>query len=77
MLPAGEKDLSNDYPGYDSKLSDDEAPVLEPCGMWSTPSLPLLPGSLGSREVIPVRVMFTSQIELFNHFPYLKPFNYW
>ena len=37
----------NEYPGYDTKRSDGEAPVmLGLWGMWSTPSLPLLPGSL-------------------------------
>ena len=33
--------------GCDTKQSDGEIPVmLELWGMWSTPSLPLLPGSL-------------------------------
>ena len=32
--------------GYDTKQSDGEAPGMELCGMWSTPLLPLLPGSL-------------------------------
>ena len=34
------------YPRYDIKQSDGEAPALEIWGMWSTPSLPLLPGPL-------------------------------
>ena len=35
----------NEYPRYDTKQSDGEAPVmLGLCGMWSTSSLPLLPG---------------------------------
>ena len=36
--------LSNVCPGYDIKPSDDEVPVLELLGLWSTFSLPLLPG---------------------------------
>ena len=37
----------NECPGYDTKQSDGEVPVmLELWGMWSTPSLPLLPGPL-------------------------------
>ena len=30
---------------YDTKPSHGDAPILELWGMWSTPSLPLLPGS--------------------------------
>ena len=37
------KTLPNEYPGYDTKLSDGEAPVQELWEMWSTSSLPLLP----------------------------------
>ena len=37
----------NECSGYDTKQSDGEVPaVLELWGMWSTPSLPLLPGPL-------------------------------
>ena len=37
----------NRCPGYETKQSDGEASVmLELWGMWSTPSLPSLPGSL-------------------------------
>ena len=32
--------------GYNTKLSEGEAPVLELRGMWNTPSLPSLPGPL-------------------------------
>ena len=43
---------------YDTKQSDDEAPVmLELWGMWSTPSLPLLPGPLWPGVVVPDRVL--------------------
>ena len=55
--------------------SEGEIPVLEFLGMLSTPSLPLLPGSLWPGVVIPVWVPSIGQIELFNHFLYLKPFN--
>ena len=43
-ISAEELDPTNECPGYDTKPSDDEVPVmLELWGMWSTPSLPLLP----------------------------------
>ena len=35
----------NECPGYDTKPSHGDAPVLELWGMWSTTSLPLLPES--------------------------------
>ena len=60
--------LTHKCPGYDTKLSDGEVPVLELWGMWNIPSLK--PG-----VVIPVRVPSMGQIELFNHLQYLKPFN--
>ena len=41
----------NECPGYDTKQSDSEAPVLELWRMWITPSLPLLPGSPWPRVV--------------------------
>ena len=38
---------TNECPRYDTKQSDHEVPaMLEFWGMWSTPSLPLLPGPL-------------------------------
>ena len=41
------KTPTNQYPGYDTKQSDGEVPaVLELWGIWSTPSLPSLPGPL-------------------------------
>ena len=41
-------------PGYDTKQSDGEVPVmLEVWGMWSTPSLPSLPGPLWPEVVAP------------------------
>ena len=49
LLGRGVRHPHNKYPGYDTKQSDGEVPVMvELWGMWSTPSLPLLPGSLKS-----------------------------
>ena len=48
----------NGCPGYDTKQSDGEVPVmLELWGMQSTPSLPLLPGPLWLEMVAPVRAL--------------------
>ena len=52
--------------------SDDEAPVLEHCGMWNTLALPLLPGPLWPGVVEPVRVPCRSYRELFNHWLYFE-----
>ena len=49
-------------PGYDIKQSDGEAPALEVWGMWSTLSLPLLPGPLWPKVVAPDRVLSMGQI---------------
>ena len=47
LLCRGVRHPSDDCPGYDTKQSDVEVPVmLELWGIWSTPSLPLLPGLL-------------------------------
>ena len=44
----------NECPGYDTKQSDGDVPAtLEFWGTRSTPSLPLLPGSLWPRVVTP------------------------
>ena len=49
---------TNKCPGYDAKQSDGEVPaVLELWGMWSTPSLPLLPGPLWPGVVAPDRAL--------------------
>ena len=54
----------NKCSGYDTKQSNGEIPVmLELWGMWSTPSLPSLPGPLWSRVVAPERVLSMGQIE--------------
>ena len=51
--------------GYDTKQSDNEALIiLEHCGMWSTPLLPLLPGPLCSEIVAPDWLLSMCQIEL-------------
>ena len=45
--------------------SDGEVPLmLEPWGMWSTPSLPSLPDPLRSGVIAPDRVLSIGQIEL-------------
>ena len=51
--------------------------------MWSTPSLPLLPGPLWPRVVAPDKVPYDGQIELFNHLlriiiiiDYFNPYSY-
>ena len=62
-ISAKEKDSQKRYPGYDIKLSDGKASVLDFWGMWSTPSLPLLPGSLRPRVEAPDRVLSMGQIE--------------
>ena len=61
---------------------DDESPVLKRLRMYSTPSLPLLPGPLLPRLVVPVKVPSVAQIELFNYLPgiisccFLKQYRY-
>ena len=48
----------NECPGYDTKQSDGEVPVmLELWEMWSTPSLPLLPGPHWPSVVAPDRAL--------------------
>ena len=59
------KHSPNKYPGYDTKQSDGEVPMmLELWGMKSTPLLPLLPGPLLPGVVAPDRVPSMGQIEL-------------
>ena len=53
----------HEFPGYDTKQSDGEVPVmLEFWGMWSTLLSPLLPGPLWLRVVAPDRVLSLGQI---------------
>ena len=50
--------------------SDGKAPVLEILGLWSTPSLPLLPGSLWPVVAVPVKVTSMVQIDHFQAYLY-------
>ena len=55
------------WPKYDNKKSDNEAPEMLKFGkMWSTLSLPLLPGALSHGVLAPDRVLYMGQIELFD-----------
>ena len=55
----------NVCPGYDTKQSDGEVPVmLKHWGMRSTPSLLSFPDPLWPRVVAPDRVLYMAQIEL-------------
>ena len=59
--------LPSKCPGYDTKQSDGEAPVvLELWEIWSTCSLSSLPGPLWPGVVVPHRVPFMDQIKLFD-----------
>ena len=52
--------------GYDTKQSDEEAPVVMALlGMQITPSLPLLPGPLSPGVVAPERILSMGQMEWF------------
>ena len=51
---------------YDMKQFDGVAPVLELWGIWSNPSLPLLPGLIRSGVVELEKVQSMGQIELFD-----------
>ena len=52
------KTAPNECPGYDTKQSDGEVPVMQELwGMRSTPSLPSLPGQLCSGVVALARVL--------------------
>ena len=55
----------NECPGYDTKQSVAEDPVMQE--LWeirSTPSLPSLPGPLCPEVIAPDRVRYMGQIEL-------------
>ena len=45
-----------------------EIPILDLSGVWSTPSFPLLPGSLWPGVMVPDRIPSMSQIDLFKRF---------
>ena len=51
-ISAGGKDFPSECPGHGTKQSDSEAPGML-WGIWSTPSLPSLPGPLWFRVVAP------------------------
>ena len=69
---------SNECPGYDTKQSNGEAPVmLELWGMRSTPSFASLPGSLWLGVVALDRVLSIGRIELFDTEPERKQRTYW
>ena len=52
----GVSPTSTTCPGYDIKQSNGEALALEILEMWTTSSLPLLPGQLWPKVVVPDRV---------------------
>ena len=57
-LCRGVRSPRNKCPGYDTKQSDGEVPVmLELWGMQTTPSLPLLPGPFWPGMVAPDRAL--------------------
>ena len=64
-LQKGKTPPHNECPRYDTKQSHIEVRVmLELWGMWSTPSLPSLPGPLWPGVVAPDRILSMGQIEL-------------
>ena len=63
--PQRGKTPAKEYPGYDTKQSDGEVPVmLELWEMRSTPSLPSHPGPIWPEVVAPDRVLSMGQKEL-------------
>ena len=66
-LYRGVRPFPNECLEYDIKQSDGEAPVmLELGGIWSTPSLQLLPGQLWPWTVALDGVLSMDQKELFD-----------
>ena len=57
---------STEYPSHDNQSSDSDSLVLEHWGIWSTPSLLLLPGCLWPKVVAPDMFISMGQIELFD-----------
>ena len=58
-LCKGVRPTPNECPGYDIKQSDAEVPVMQELwGMWSSSSLPALPGPLWPGVVASYRVLF-------------------
>ena len=60
---------------YTKTASDGEAPVLKLWKTWTVPSLPLFPGPHETRIVVPIIISSIGQIEIFNTFLGLEPFN--
>ena len=61
-ISAEGKTTSQPVSWYETKQSDDAASVFELWGMWSTPSLPLLPGPLKARVEVPDSVLSMSKL---------------
>ena len=57
---------TNECPRYNTKQSDDKAPVVELWGMWNTSSFPLIPGPLWLTVVAQDKDLSIGQIELFD-----------
>ena len=65
LLCTGVRPPSSECHGYDTKQSDDVVLVMQELwGMWSTSSLPSLPGPLWARVTAPDRVQYMGQIQL-------------
>ena len=60
------KHLPDGSPGYDAKQSDGEVPAQEFWGMWSTPSLALLPETLCIGVVATDKFLLLDQMDLFD-----------
>ena len=56
----------NECPGYKTKQSDGDAPVMDVWGIWITSLLLLLPGKLGPGVEASERVLSMGYIELFD-----------
>ena len=57
-LQRGKTPSPNEFPGYDTKQSEGDLPVI--LGLWgirSIPSLPLLPGPIWLGVVVPDRIL--------------------
>ena len=66
-IPCKKKWMS--WVGYNTTC-DGEAPVLEIWEVWSTFSLPLLPGPLWPGVVVTLKFLFIGEIELFENYIY-------
>ena len=66
----------NERPWYNNKLSDGETSLQELWEIWSTPSLPLVPGLLWSRVVVPDRILYMTERELYGILTVSKQMTY-